>query len=92
MKSAILVIIQAALATAAASGGPCTVQGNPNGKVTCCDYAVPIIGQLLCTVAFVGDMCGKSQQVYCCKGDAVVSFACSLSRCPVLLLSLSGVM
>ncbi|KAJ3495501.1 hypothetical protein NLG97_g3353 [Lecanicillium saksenae] len=52
------------------SGGTCNVNGNNNGKVVCCNSAIPIIGQLLCNVLAIGNTCNSGQSVYCCKTDA----------------------
>lgn len=55
------------------SGGPCSVNGNNNGKVVCCNSAIPIIGQLLCNIAVLGGNCNVGQSAYCCKTSANVS-------------------
>ncbi|KAJ6789983.1 hypothetical protein PWT90_02939 [Aphanocladium album] len=52
------------------SGGACNVNGSNNGKVVCCNSAIPIIGQLLCNVLAIGNTCNSNQEVYCCKTDA----------------------
>jgi hypothetical protein len=41
--------------------------------VTCCNSAIPILGQLLCNVLAIGNTCNSGQSVYCCKTDATVS-------------------
>ncbi|KAM3440710.1 hypothetical protein NHJ13734_003167 [Beauveria thailandica] len=51
-------------------GGTCNVNGDNNGKVVCCNSAIPIIGQLLCNVLSIGNTCNSNQNVYCCKSDA----------------------
>ncbi|KAJ5552379.1 hypothetical protein N7494_001757 [Penicillium frequentans] len=51
-------------------GGTCNINGNNNRKVTCCNSAIPIIGQLLCNVPAAGETCNSNQEVYCCKTDA----------------------
>ncbi|OAA55972.1 hypothetical protein LEL_10973 [Akanthomyces lecanii RCEF 1005] len=52
------------------SGGVCNVNGNNDGKVVCCDSAIPIVGQLLCNVLAIGGTCTVSQSSYCCKTSA----------------------
>ncbi|TQV95445.1 hypothetical protein V2A60_009528 [Cordyceps javanica] len=52
------------------SGGQCNINGDNNGKVVCCNSAIPIIGQLLCNVLAIGNTCNSGQSVYCCKTDA----------------------
>lgn len=55
------------------TGGTCNINGDNNGKVTCCNSAIPILGQLLCNVLAIGNTCNSGQSVYCCKTDATVS-------------------
>ncbi|OAQ96046.1 hypothetical protein LLEC1_02745 [Akanthomyces lecanii] len=52
------------------SGGTCNINGSNNGKVVCCNSAIPIIGQLLCNVLAIGNTCNSNQEVYCCKTSA----------------------
>ncbi|OAA78800.1 hypothetical protein LEL_02286 [Akanthomyces lecanii RCEF 1005] len=52
------------------SGGVCNVNGNNNGKVVCCNSAIPIVGQLLCNVLAIGSTCTVNQSSYCCKTSA----------------------
>lgn len=79
MKFVAAVLTLAAVATAAPAelvartGGACSINGNNNGKVTCCNSAIPIIGQLLCNIAVLGSNCNVGQSAYCCKTDANVS-------------------
>lgn len=82
MKFVAAVLTLAAVATAApaevvARTNPtattCGINGNNNGKVTCCNSAIPIIGQLLCNIAVLGSNCNVGQSAYCCKTDANVS-------------------
>lgn len=51
----------------------CSINGDNNGKVTCCNSAIPIIGQLLCNVLAIGQTCNAGQSTYCCDTDATVS-------------------
>lgn len=51
----------------------CSINGDNNGKVVCCNSAIPIIGQLLCNVLAIGQSCDASQSVYCCDTNANVS-------------------
>lgn len=54
-------------------GGPCSLNGNNIGKVTCCNSAIPILGDLLCDVLTVGKSCTVSQTAYCCNTSNTVS-------------------
>ncbi|KAH8715580.1 hypothetical protein HC256_004387 [Beauveria bassiana] len=48
--------------------GSCNVKGK-TGNVTCCNSAIPILGQLLCNVLASGT-CNSGQSAYCCDtGD-----------------------
>ncbi|OAA33983.1 hypothetical protein BBO_09374 [Beauveria brongniartii RCEF 3172] len=68
------------------SGGTCNVNGNNNGKVVCCNSAIPIIGQLLCNVLAIGNTCNSNQEVYCCKTSAAGGLInVSLLNCVSLL-------
>ncbi|KAJ6780691.1 hypothetical protein PWT90_01351 [Aphanocladium album] len=53
------------------SGGTCNNNGDNNGRVTCCNSAIPILGQLACNVLAIGNTCNSNQEVYCCKTDAI---------------------
>ncbi|KAM3486675.1 hypothetical protein MY8738_000169 [Beauveria namnaoensis] len=75
MKFSLATIALAAAAVATPtpnppSGGTCNVNGNNNGKVVCCNSAIPIIGQLLCNVLAIGSTCNVGQKSYCCKNTA----------------------
>ncbi|KAK8147736.1 hypothetical protein G3M48_001092 [Beauveria asiatica] len=52
------------------SGGTCNVNGNNNGKVVCCNSAIPIVGQLLCNVLAIGNTCNSNQKTYCCNTNS----------------------
>lgn len=79
MKFVAAVLTLAAVATAAPAelvartGGACSINGNNNGKVTCCNAGIPILGQLLCNVLALGDTCNAGQSTYCCDGSSAVS-------------------
>ncbi|EXU95593.1 hypothetical protein X797_011348 [Metarhizium robertsii] len=77
MKFIAAVLTLAAVATAApaevvARTDPttCSVRGDNTGKVTCCNSAIPIIGQLLCNIAVLGNNCNVDQRSYCCNTSA----------------------
>ncbi|KAM3437311.1 hypothetical protein MY4824_003852 [Beauveria thailandica] len=51
------------------SGDTCSVHGNNNGQVACCNSAIPILGSLLCNAAALGT-CNAGQSSYCCQNGA----------------------
>ncbi|KAM3562753.1 hypothetical protein MY1884_001655 [Beauveria asiatica] len=73
MKFSLATIALAAAAVASPTtnnspkGGTCNVNGDNNGKVVCCNSAIPVIGQLLCNVLAIGNTCNSGQKVYCCN-------------------------
>lgn len=76
MKFAIAATLIAAVAAAPTTnthptGGQCSINGDNDGKVACCNSAIPILGQILCGVS-VGAGCQASQTAYCCSGNSVV--------------------
>lgn len=79
MKFVAAVLTLAAVATAAPAevvartGGACSINGNNQGTVACCNSAIPIIGQLLCNIAVLGNNCNVGQTTYCCSNSGSVS-------------------
>lgn len=78
MKFVAAVLTLAAVATAApaelvarTTGGDCNVNGNNDGRVTCCGAG--LIGGLLCNVLAIGNTCNSNQETKCCKTDSSVS-------------------
>ncbi|KAK9445014.1 hypothetical protein VB005_01476 [Metarhizium brunneum] len=82
MKFVAAVLTLAAVATAAPAEvvartpnpppppSTCSINGDNNGKVVCCNSAIPIIGQLLCNVLAIGQTCNSGQSTYCCDTNA----------------------
>ncbi|RFN54489.1 peptidase t2, asparaginase 2 [Fusarium flagelliforme] len=69
---AIVTTLAACAVTAVAqSGGLCNYNGNPKGRVVCCNSALPIVGQLLCGVAAIEETCNDDQKAYCCRTNAL---------------------
>ncbi|KID74882.1 uncharacterized protein G6M90_00g107720 [Metarhizium brunneum] len=76
MKFVATVLTLAAVATAAPAelvartGGACSINGNNDGKITCCNAGIPILGQLLCNIAVLGSNCNAGQSTYCCNSQS----------------------
>ncbi|KAM3511761.1 hypothetical protein MY11210_004581 [Beauveria gryllotalpidicola] len=75
MKFSLATIALAATAIASPTNNPppasgsCNVKGDNKGKVVCCNSLIPVLGQILCSVA-VGSGCTANQKTYCCKTTA----------------------
>ncbi|KAM3532761.1 hypothetical protein MY4038_003938 [Beauveria bassiana] len=69
MKFSLATIALAAAVAASPTNPPagadkCNVNGS-TGHVTCCNSAIPVLGQLLCNVLASGT-CNSGQTAYCC--------------------------
>nr|CEG04570.1 unnamed protein product [Fusarium clavum] len=65
---AIITTLTACAMTAVAQAGrTCNYNGNPRGRVVCCDEAIPVIGKLLCLTPSSGRTCKRNQVAYCCN-------------------------
>ncbi|KAG8416806.1 hypothetical protein J3459_013636 [Metarhizium acridum] len=75
MKFVAAVLTLAAVASAAPAevvartGGACSVNGNNNGNVACCNSGIPILGSFLCNVLTLGQSCTVGQTAYCCNNS-----------------------
>ncbi|CEJ83141.1 hypothetical protein VHEMI03164 [[Torrubiella] hemipterigena] len=73
MKFAIAATLIAAVAAVPTNsppkGGDCSINGDNDGQVVCCNSAIPILGNLLCNVLALGATCQASQTTYCCSGN-----------------------
>lgn len=62
-------------------GGDCSITGNNNGQVHCCQSG-GILSGLLCNTLALGETCDAGQHVYCCNNQSV----CILYAAVVLVL------